>query len=186
MLSIVCDIDGVVADQFYAMRSIIKNMYAIDIEKEDQFFYSYERSFGLPKGSDKLIIDEYNKNYLLDLVPIERSIEGINYLYNANSIVFCTSRDNKDDTEEWLIINELAYDGLYFVPSSKKADFCTHIGADLLIEDCGETCIDANERGIVSLLYDQPWNCDFYGCSIIRCSTWKDIIDKVDSFSKER
>jgi uncharacterized HAD superfamily protein len=145
ILKIACDIDGVIADQFPAMRNIIKIICGKDIRKEDNLYYSFEQTFCLREGSDKLIVDEYNKNYLLDLEAINGSVEGIRYLYDNHCIVFCTSRYNRVDTEKWLIDKDFKYHNLFFIDGKDKVKFCIDNNFDLLIEDCGEICVEASE-----------------------------------------
>jgi uncharacterized HAD superfamily protein len=109
-------------------------------------------------------------------------------LYNLSSehsknILTC--RTNRGTTETWLKTQCFFYKDLILCGTGEdKVDYCKINKADLLIDDCGDTCLLANKAKIPSVLYNAPYNRYVEGEYITRCKNWQQIADHIKKVSE--
>jgi len=124
------------------------------------------------------------------IIPIPGSIEGIAALSGDHELVVITSRqiELRPQTEEWLNVNYNGrFSGVYFGneyggsrKAVSKAEICSDIGAELLIDDQIEHAEDCAARGMRVLLLDSPWNQNgSLPKGVERVYSWEEIVEKV-------
>lgn len=80
-------------------------------------------------------------------------------------------------TKNWLYENEIKYDKLCFVKSS-KLQYCIDNNIDIMIEDDAKN-IDELSAKIPVICYDSEYNRECESNNIIRCYGWYDIYIKI-------
>ncbi|MCI8700435.1 MAG: hypothetical protein HFJ47_03730 [Clostridia bacterium] len=189
------DIDGVLTDE---------HMYIID--KGTEFFYKNNIPYKIHKDiyDSKEIFEvsekEYNNFWEENIFEYSKCIsirpfasEIINKLKKDNNeIHIITSRsfttyENKykdlmqSIVKQWLNKNEVKYDNIIF--SKTKLAICKELKINVMIEDKPEN-IEEISKYIPVICYDHPYNQQINGINIIRCYSWYDIYDKIQSIQK--
>lgn len=175
--SIAIDIDGVIADQIAPILKIVDNRYGLTFQYEDVTDFSFENCLGLPKGANKLLIDEYNNHYLKSAKMIRHADIGLNYIFQNFYAQIVTSRnDPKGATATWLKNNLLRYHTLEFVSHQNKADRYEELQPILVIEDAPDIAIETAKRNLQVALVNAPWNQNVAHPNIFRIENLKDVI----------
>lgn len=179
-MKIACDIDGVIADSIPSILYIIKNNYDIELKRNDLNQYHFEKDIGLTKEQINFCFKIYNDRYLSILPKITGSLEGLKTLYKNNEITLLSCRDNLIKTVEWLKDDEFTYHKIKLcVTGSHKIEYCIENKIDLIIDDCGETCIEAANKNIKAIVFDTSYNQNFKHELITRCKNWREIVCKI-------
>lgn len=182
--SLLCDVDGVVADLVGGMRRWLNRTYQLDFDPIDVLYHDrMGRSPGLKDLNEKLkrwfpeeADAEYNgfggafRCFMKDrevygeyVVPINGSVEAIAALRHAYDIVFVTAlmksaRDHFRSKMEWI---ERWFPGIPIItaPSGEKWRVRGNpSGRTYAVDDRFDTCTRWADNGVISFLYRQPWN----------------------------
>ena len=184
---IAIDVDGVLANFIPSIADFHNYSYGTNLKKDDFFSLNLHKVWGGTREEDIKKVDEYGESVYLDrLKPVNKSIECINKLKEKNKLIIITSRPDKiyEKTKDWIdkyfsgafLKIYFAYNYERMNPSPKKEDICFELGADFIIEDNLNHAIDCAEKGIKSILIDQPWNqSDELRKNIIRVKDWSEI-----------
>ena len=184
MLTVACDIDGVVADLHRSWLDAYEKDYNHHIESEEITAWAIHK-FVKPECGGR-IYTYLTAELYKSVLPILGALEGIQELRENHRVVFVTSAPTGtgDAKYHWLCENG-------FLPKSRDAygdgrvhpDFITcHdkslIRADILIDDRAENIQDFLGHGI---LFDAPYNQDYQ--TGFRAKTWDDVVSDVSSLS---
>lgn len=172
------DIDGVVADQIPPILQIISERFKRIATKDQIIHYSFSDSLGLPPGSDRIIIDEYNRTRLLSAPPIRGALVGLEDLRRLFDIHLVTSRPQSTEqaTSSWLAEHGFVFDKIHFIEHALKAEFIATSGFHLAIEDAGDIAVESADKGINTFLMNAPWNQSAEHSRLYRVESWEEII----------
>lgn len=187
---IAVDLDDVLFDfigHFFAWHN---DVYDTNLQPEDMAFATLWEAWGGTKEEATervpLFFEEID---MLRMEPMEGAVSSLRVLRNIFRLVIISARhpDAIDATNEWIDLyfpevfdkvavgvgNPLAQD----LPMS-KAELCTHMGVDLLIEDQLKNAADVARSGVPVLLFgDRPWNqSDELPANVERVRDWDHII----------
>ena len=136
------------------------------------------------------VYDFHKTDYFKNIEPIKDSQESVKKLKENNELFIITSRQNDviKETEYWINENfPNIFSKIYFTnnlskngESKTKKEICDLIGADVLIEDSFEYCLECISSNRKIFLLDYSWNRD---CNlpkeITRVYSWKEIMEKI-------
>lgn len=143
--------------------------------------------------------DEWHSSgHIVHKLPKEYGLEVLKQLAKSYRLIIATSRRKiiQEDTKLWLekhykgIFSEVHFSGIWDarMPQSHtvtKAQLCTEIGADFLIDDQVKHCIGASEIGITALLFgDYNWNRNAQmPPGVVRVKDWLAVKEYFDGLS---
>jgi len=165
--------------------------YKTNLGKNDIFSFRMEELFGINEEEVLRRIDEYYAaRLILDIVPVEGAIEGVNALLDKGyelQIVTARPPSYKHLTVEWVErhfpkkFNQIHFAFNPFNKNSErltKAQVCKQIGAEVLIDDSIVNARDCAENGITVYLMHTNWNKDEHlPANIIRVESWMEILE---------
>jgi uncharacterized protein len=163
--SIAFDIDGVVADTMSLFIDIARDEFGIDkIRYEDITSYSLEECLDIEKETIAIIVQKLlDGNYSKPLRPIQDAPGVLSRLGKQSApVLFITARPYPGPIVEWLMENlSLDMSGIEIVTTGSfdaKAEILLRRGITHFVEDRLETCHLIDEKGVVPILFRQPWN----------------------------
>jgi uncharacterized protein len=163
--SIAFDIDGVVADTMSLFIDIAKDEFGIDkLRYEDITSYSLEECLGIEKETIAAIVQKLlDGNYSNPLRPIQDAPGVLSRLgRQSGPLLFITARPYPGPIVEWLMENlSLDMSSIEIITTGSfeaKAEILSRRGITHFVEDRLETCNLLDEKGIVPILFRQPWN----------------------------
>lgn len=195
---IAIDIDAVLADFLSMFLQYRNDTYKTSFKREDFYTYEWYKVFAEPKDAMyKILYDFFNSEYLTKVEPMPGAIAGVNRLKREHRLDVVTSRPKiiTEATFKWIHrFFPNVFSGVYFSNQPaynsygpRKGEICIDIGADLFIDDqfgYGKECVEA---GILTFLYDSPWNQSVQlPDHMIRVKSWGDITDNVENIDKFR
>ncbi len=127
-----------------------------------------------------------------DLPPVDGCIEALDDLSN-HDLVVVTARIKKwaPQTYSWLRKNAPGiFYSAYFIDDVNghsegkqfKAEKCSDIGADVMVEDNLDYAVSCAEKGVKVYLLDNFWNQGSLVKGVERVFSWKEIVDKIKRF----
>ncbi len=163
--------------------------YQTKVEKEKIYSFKLDPIFKLTEVEFLRRMDEYYESgEVLNILPVEGSIEGINNLLEKGyrlEIVTARPPFFKELTIEWVSKHfPKKFEQIHFAfnpynsNSMKitKSQICKQIGAKVLIDDNIVNAQDCAENGITVYLMDAPWNqTEDLPENIIRVKSWMEI-----------
>lgn len=182
------DIDGVIVNTEKVLRDILYENTEIAVTYEQFNQFLLENVLSAPpfnvdhKKAIKIvsqIFRQFNAGRLRDAKPMPRAAEAISQLANNGwNIFICTARTKSTEalTKEQLSDYGIYYDELIF--TKDKVQYANRL--DAFIDDNGNTATDMAEAGILSILFDHPWNRDFR--VPIRSYNWGEIVDLLEGW----
>jgi uncharacterized HAD superfamily protein len=121
--------------------------------------------------------------------PVEGAIDALQEIKRDFSCVIVTARPEsmEEETRAWLdvhfpgIFDEVCFANHFHGTGIKrsKSSVCLELGVSVFIEDAIHNAHDIAGAGIPVLLFDTPWNREEVPPSIIRVSSWKEIIAQI-------
>ena len=152
------DIDGVIADIGSAMLPILSEACNRSVSYHDLCSWDLRKALNI---DEKTMASIWGKILETDLLryapPIKGAIESISAL-GKHEIWLVTSRPTslQDLTLSWLHENRINYNHIVFDRRGDKVSVGPNF--DLFVEDFVEEASVIAEAGIITLLFDQPWN----------------------------
>jgi uncharacterized HAD superfamily protein len=125
----------------------------------------------------------FNSDLLRNASPIKGSIEGLSAL-SEHEVWLVTSRpkSTKNLTLSWLRDNNARYDHIVFDRRGNKLSVGPKF--DVFVEDFVEEASTIAKAGILTLLFDQPWNnTDILQENCKRVYGWKEILTVISNLS---
>lgn len=163
--SIAFDIDGVVADTMSLFIDIARDEFGIDkIQYENILSYSLEDCLDIEKETIAAIVQKLlDGNYSKPLRPIQDAPGVLSRLgKHFGPVLFITARPYPGPIVEWLMenlsLNESDIEVISTGSFEAKAGILSQRGITHFVEDRLETCCILDEKGIVPILFRQPWN----------------------------
>lgn len=169
-MKIAIDIDGVLADLMPTLNTFYNQRFGTSFRVEDYRYHDLEKTWGCSREDAVRIVEEFFQcSEFLGIRPIPGAVEGVATSARNHELFSITSRPEniRDITEEFIRrnfgdnIRKVIHTGHYTLSASRldKGSVCLSEGADLLIEDCLETALDATKHdGLSVFLLNQPWN----------------------------
>lgn len=163
--SLAFDIDGVVADTMSLFIDIAKRDFSIDtIRYDDIISYSLEECLDIDHGIITAIVRKLlDGDYSEPLRPIQDAPVVLSRLGRQfGPLLFVTARPYPGPIVEWMMENlSLDSSGFEIITTGAfdaKADILLNRGVTHFIEDRLETCHILDQKGIIPILFRQPWN----------------------------
>ncbi|MFH2064610.1 MAG: haloacid dehalogenase [Pseudomonadota bacterium] len=163
--SVAFDIDGVVADTMSLFIDIAKRDFSIDtIRYEDITSYSLEECLDIEHEIITAIVQKLlDGDYSEPLRPIQDAPVVLSGLAKQfGPLLFVTARPYPGPIVEWLMENlSLDSSGFEIITTGAfdaKADILLNRGITHFVEDRLETCHILDQKGIMPILFRQPWN----------------------------
>lgn len=168
-MKIAVDIDGVLLDTMPALNDFYNRTHGTKFRVGDYLHHDLEKTWGGSKEDAVGVVEEFFKSpYVLKIMPMPYSLEGIAVLSRNHELFSITSRPESIHalTENSLrknfntSIEKVIYTGQYVVAASEmdKGRICIAEGADLLIEDCLEISLNAADMGLDVFLFNNSQN----------------------------
>jgi len=176
-LRIALDIDGVIVDYAAVMLPVLSRVCQRPVAYEDICHWDVSRALDIdPQVMDGVWDTLLNGDSLLDAPPVEGAIDGLASL-RGHEVWLVTGRpaSMQPNTLAWLSRYGARYDNIVFGRQGDKQEIVR--GFDLFVEDFAEEACSVAETGVLTLLYDRPWNRTEVlpdGCR--RVHGWDDII----------
>ena len=195
---IAIDIDEVLADTLNHFIFLYNQKFKTSFKRDDFYTFDWWEVLGLEKDRFKAIYEKMvAQGFFQNIQTIKGAQDGVKELQKDYSLAIVTGRPKSmtEITKAWLAKNFAgSFSQFYFTkevilgPNKKpKHDICQQIGAKVILEDEFEFAEDCAQGHIQVLLFDNPWNRAFKMPSyMIRVYSWEDILDKINSFSKNK
>jgi uncharacterized HAD superfamily protein len=172
-MNIGIDIDGVINNFCDEYWDFLEKNYNIILDKSIYGHSDYLKNELGDIGYDEMINTFYN----IDLSLEKFAKFFIKKLKDNNKIYIITARkyDSSDDTIKWLKEKGIVYDDILF-NAGNKGKACINNNIDIMIEDSPYNVYDLLKRNVKVLLYDRPYNQEFYeGKFLHRVKNWVEI-----------
>ena len=158
-LTIAVDMDGVIVEQVQPVLQKLKKEIGIDLTKSD--ITDWEYPFKGTNIKIEIIKAQREKEFVLQMPPMEYAIEALRILSEKFDIVITTSREGSTDpwSQEWLNKHGVHY--RKFVNTSSQGK--TLANADIIVDDYIENIEAFIRKGPPdrqAILFAQPWNHD--------------------------
>jgi len=185
------DIDEIVAEFVRGYLKIYNKKHNKNRDYEEIFSYNLWESLNITKEEAIKIADEfYNSQHFQEIELVEGAIEAINKLGEENEIFFITSRPGhiKDKTREFImkhfsqIKSEIIHSGDFWggLGSRTKAQICSELKLDFMIEDNKSYSQEIAKSGIKVFLMDKPWNIGVEESNnLIRVKNWEEVMNNL-------
>jgi len=191
-MNIGIDIDDVTADFINPLLRFYHQRTGIRLSYENFFSYRFEDVWGGTRIETISFVREfYHSDAFAKLPLIEGAEEGLNLLSERHSKVFITSRHSKakEVTPKWIEYrlpklqgNRIIFSGEYAESSDgSKGDISVKEGLDLIVEDNGDIALDCSEKGIVTILFNRPWNQGVTHSNILRVKNWQEALREIEA-----
>lgn len=191
---IAIDIDEVLSSQLEAMRLFINEHYGYNHSSEDYLveadYWGYWETLWGVDEQEALRRERHfiNSGGLQAMKPVIGSLDSISKLKKRYELVIVTSRRNEyaDITHKWLdshfpsVFAHVKFTSLRGQQASlAKAKTSKEIGADYLIDDNLEHCIEAAKSGIKAILFGEyGWNRGReVPKEITKVKDWQEVLD---------
>jgi uncharacterized HAD superfamily protein len=195
---IAIDIDAVLADLLSMFLRYRNDTYKTNFKREDFYTNEWYRVFAEP--SDllyKILYDFFKSEYMAKVEPVPGAIAGVNRLKNEHKLVIVTSRPKiiAEETFKWIHrFFPNAFSSIYFSNQPAynsfgphKGEICIDVGAELFIDDQFDYGTECAKAGILTFLYDSPWNQSVkLPENMVRVRSWGEVTDNVDHIEKFR
>jgi len=186
---IAIDIDEVLSDTLNHVLEGYNESRNTSFKREDFINYHYEVILSNDKESPKDIWDNFIRTKGHEIKPIEGAVEAVKKLALKHDLLILTSRSGEyaEITKNWLLNNfnipiRIIYTNNFFGEShTKKSDFCSDEGVDIVIEDQARHALDCADVCKVVYLLDSPWNQnETLPENVKRVYSWEEIIEHIE------
>lgn len=185
---IAVDVDDVLFPTNDGTRGFVNNNFDRDYSEEDhsqpgEYKGYFERVWGVDHDTAEHWYHSFiNSGALTEMEPVEGAIEAIKELEKNHTLVVVSARheDQVDMTHQWLlkhfpsVFKDVRFiSGWYHGRKVSKGDVCREIGADYLIDDHIDHCLEAEKAGTKALLFSEyGWSKDERANSLTRVKDW--------------
>lgn len=156
------DIDDVLAEYVPELLKFTNSVRRKNYALGDIKTYAIAPWIGLTEYEFNFWRDEFEKNGRLTTLSKEHPEADlmVRRLARNLDVRYITGRTNIDDTVAWLSMNGFPRKDVVSVHRNQKAQYCKVRGIPYLVDDCGETVIEADAYGIHTFMPMKPWNAD--------------------------
>jgi uncharacterized HAD superfamily protein len=183
-LTIGLDIDGVIVDYAAVMMPVISHACGRHVSVEEICTYDITECLELDeKTADNVWRQILESDSLFHAPPIEGAVTGLSSL-SGHEIWIVTGRPASLDelTERWLSERNIRYDRIVFDRTMDKMLVGPEF--DVFVEDFLEGARVIAATGVLTLLFDQPWNrSDALPENCKRVRDWPAIIAAINDIS---
>jgi uncharacterized HAD superfamily protein len=148
---------------------------------QDLHHYDFKKSLGFDEEKDNRFLEQVLRSELLLYAPpMPCAVESISEL-SRHEIWIITSRPGflKEITQRWLNDRKIKYDHIRFAEQGGK--MAAGPKFDIFVEDYLEEARTFAEAGILTLLFNQPWNqADTLPENCRRVHDWESIVEIVN------
>ncbi len=196
---IAVDIDDTLGDYTSSLAEFHNQEYNTKLTRNDFHSYNFWEVWGGTREESIEKVDNHTKlGHIMNVKPLEYSVECIKILKKKNELILITSRPEnttKKETEYWINKNfpdsfskiYYSYNKVRMQEGKTKEEICIELNVDFLIEDNIDHALDASEKGIKVLLIDSPWNKSKpLSKNITRVKDWKEILIIIESASSHK
>ncbi|MCD6229504.1 MAG: hypothetical protein J7K00_01730 [Candidatus Diapherotrites archaeon] len=188
---IATDLDEVLAGYLSAFLEFHNDTYKTCLSIKNMQNQAFHE---LLEGTEKELIEKlyafYKTPYFKNIKPVPGAIKGISELEKNHELVILTARQNdiKEPTKKWVehyfpnTFSDIYFTNNYSKKGKKKtkAEVCSNLGVNILIEDRAEYAINCSFNGTKVILLDYPWNQEKLPENIYRVNSWKEIVKQID------
>lgn len=192
--TIAVDIDDVLAAHAEAFVDHSNANYGTNITIEE-YIEEWSKLWGV--GHDEVerrATEFHHPDIVGNFGAFEAALPVLNSLKENRNLVIVTARRKKllDTTRNWLSHHfDGVFSEIHFVPiwepnnTVTKADICTSIGPQYLIDDLVRHCNLAAEVGIRPLLFgNYSWNQGESQQDVTRVKNWQEVLEYFDDKSR--
>ena len=164
------DIDNVLSDTDFVIRSLIAQKHGVESKKEQITRWYYSESLPITLEQELSVLKLFHSTDCLNAPILPFAAEALMLLSAKYSIWLITGRPEETNslTKQWLERHKITYDRL--IHSSNKTDYIGRF--QFLIEDNGETAIACAKKNVPVILFHNPWNDKHEHPLIIRVTNW--------------
>ena len=145
--------------------------------------YSYSDYYNITEEESKKLVETFYKSiYAYNSKPLSNAVDAMKTLSKTNTLYIVTGRQNykhcKSVTKH--LINKYfnnTFQDIYYTNSFSlygeeipKAEICSDLGIDVLIDDSIHNCVECEQVGIRGILFGlYPWNAN---SDLTRIESW--------------
>ena len=180
------DIDGVIVDYATAMLPLLSEVCHRPVSIEEICCYDLQEALDIDEETNEYIWGQtLGTELLIDALPIEDAIDGLSRI-SRHEIWIITHRplSLRNLTERWLGKRQVKYDNIIFVENSDKMSAGPMF--DVFVEDYLEEALIFADAGVLTLLFNQPWNqTPSLPRNCRRVHTWEEVVLTVIGLENE-
>jgi uncharacterized HAD superfamily protein len=170
------DLDNVITDTDGMFRRIVEKTYGISIRRDDVLEFYYHLGGKITKEQESEAFRIFHDVESLNVELLEGATDALSELRRRYQVYIVTSRPEsaRQVTEDFLRNHEVPYDRLVF--ERRKAELVK--GWTAFVEDHRETAYEIAEEGVLTFVFDYPWNRPLNGDpeGIVRVKSWRDVM----------
>ena len=187
---IAIDLDDVLAKSLPSFIDFHNRNYKTNLKIDDFKKFFLAEIIALSREEEMKRVELFDESRDFDEIPpMEGAQEAVSKLGKTHELVIVTSRPQKQErrTLDWVKKNFPEIRKVLFIRqeysghSKTKAEVCTEIGAEVLIEDKPDYAEQCVEKGIKVLLFDYPYNRSTEHKNITRVKSWKEVERVLDN-----
>jgi len=185
-LTLVVDVDGVLADQVTPVLETINGKYGSKYTKED--IHRWDQPLPAANTDIKTEIENshHHASFIMNMKPLPDAKNVLRVLSKYCEITIATNRPRVANipTKLWLFVNNIPYDK--YVNTSIKGKGAAK--GNILIDDYPKNALEftapeGQERA--ALIFTQPWNENDQSVigndKIVRANNWQEVLEKIQS-----
>ncbi len=192
-LKIGIDIDDTIWKFHKKFFEFYNNKFGTKLDVNKYYLYSLEKLLNISQEEAFSLLDEFSfseGSYEFELM--EGVIESINELSQKYQIYFITARHEGLFETTFKKLKEyfdFDFEILFVFDKERKLikeklDYCLENNINIIIDDRLKTLNSCSEKGIKSILINQPWNKnEELGENIFRVNNWEEVLEKIESQS---
>ncbi len=188
-MKIAIDLDGVLVDIITPLLEFHNEIEGTNHSKEDVDNFVLSEFWNLtPEETEERVHHFYETDSFRNLHPEPEAKQAVQELSEEHELCIVTSRpvEVEEETRRWIEEHfPDAFDHIHFSDNPtlstndarSKAEICSEIEADVLIEDAVEYAEECSREGIEVFLLDKPWNQkEELPDRIIRVHSWGEVL----------
>jgi uncharacterized HAD superfamily protein len=179
------DIDGVIVDCVSVMLPLLSEVCNRTVRLEDINSFDLKEALDIDEKAENYIWENIlGTNLLLAAPPVEGAIDGLSGIdHHEIRIVTARPASTRDLTEEWLGNKKIRYDNIVFIEKHNKISAGAKF--DVFVEDYLEEARLFASAGVLTLLFNQPWNqAPELPDRCRRVYDWKQVLAEVKKLEK--
>jgi uncharacterized HAD superfamily protein len=152
------DIDGVIVDCASVMLPLLSKVCHRTVHLEDISSWDLKEALNIDEKAENYIWENILGTDLLSgAPPVQGAVDGLSCL-DRHEIWIVTGRPAhlREVTESWLEKRRIKYDNILFIESGSKIS--AGLEFDVFVEDYLEEARLFANAGVLTLLFNQPWN----------------------------
>jgi uncharacterized protein len=179
------DIDSVVGDLAGILERVAWEVYGIRVSRSQ--FTRFRLEECLPYDPELIaawLSVALERSWTAQMEPYPGAVEVLSELATCQPLRFVTARPEAGPIREWLVrhLGEVANEQIRLCAvgnAELKASVLLNWGVSHFVEDHMETCEILHQKGIVPIVFEQPWNTGQRRFATVR--SWIEIRDYIFS-----